>query len=342
MVTTRLVIGWVAIAAIAAGCGGGAADGNHNDIAAVAVRTAAVTASDFPVRISLSGTLKGDRQTVLVCRIQSTVLSTDVRVGDRVERGQKLIRLDPGGVQSQYRQLEALYRDAEKQLEKMRSLYASGAVSERDLDRTETEFEVARANFGAARQQVEIESPIAGVVTDLYVRTGDEVSPGVRLLEVADVSTLRLSLEVPSSQIGLLAIGQPVEVRSPYDTSRVMNGSVYSIADAADRNTRSFEVECTFPQPRRGFAPGTFVTADITVEVLKNALSLPDEAIIYRAGEAMTYVVVADSARLVPVEVLAHHGGRAAIEAELRPQDRVVVTGQKNLSPGAPVREAES
>lgn len=330
------------LAVLPLACGRGGADSAADESPSVAVRTATVEQSAFPLYATFTGTLEGDRQTVLVAKLQSTVTGVTVAIGGRITKGQRLVELDRGGTQSQYRQTEALYRDAESQLSKMESLFEAGAVSLREVELAQTAFDVARANFEAARLAVEIESPIFGVVTDLYVRPGDEVTPGTPLLEVANIAALRLTLDVSSSEVGLLAAGQPVRVCASYDTAICMSGFVRSIADAADRDTRSFEVECRFPEPSPGFAPGAFVSAEVTLATLPLALSVPDEAVIYRSGRAFAYAVDADTALLVPLAILARDHGRTAVAGDLVPGQKVVVTGQKNLTPGARIREASS
>jgi len=343
MNSMRLVMRWCVVSVLLlAGCTGNSAENTSGGAPAVAVHTAPVTQSTFPVRLTQTGTLKGERQTIVVAKVQSLVTGVRVAVGERVAAHQLLIDLDQGGVQSQYRQTEAVYRDAQSQLDKLEPLYATGAVSERELELARTSRDVARANFEAARQAVEIESPIAGVVTDLYVRSGDEVSPGMPLAEVADVKALRLTLEVPTVDRALLKVGQPVRVCSPFDSSSCMEGTVHSIADAADRDTRTFEVQCRFREPAVGMAPGTFVAAEILVRTLEDALTLPRDAVIYRGGVAFTYAVDADTVGLVRISVLAGDAGRVAVEGPLSPGQRVVTAGQRNLTPGARVREAAS
>jgi membrane fusion protein (multidrug efflux system) len=326
----------------AAGCTGQGAQDGADGGATVAVRTVAVDRASFPVRLAQTGTLKGDRQTVLVAKVQSVVTGVSVTVGERVAAGQRLIDLDRGGVQSQFTQTEAVFRDAQSQLDKLEPLYTTGAVSERELELARTSRDVARANFEAARQAVEIESPIAGVVTDLHVRGGDEVSPGRPLVEVADVKALRLTLEVPAGDRSQLKVGQPVRVCAPFDSASCMDGKVFSIADAADRDTRSFEVECRFGQPVPGLAPGTFVSAEILIRTLEDALTIPRDAVIYRGGGAFAYAVDADSVLLVALSVLATAGEQVAVAGPLLPGQRVVVAGQRNLTPGTRVREAAS
>jgi RND family efflux transporter MFP subunit len=341
MMIYRLAIMLALICVIAAGCGGGNADSNGGQQPVVSVCTRQIEQVDFPVTIRIGGTLKGDRQTVIPAKVQTTVIKIRTRRGRMVREGQLLIMLDPGGVQSQYRQAEAVFLNAEKQHKKMQSLYDAGAVAETQLDAAETEFKVAKANFEAARRTIEIKAPFDGVVTDVYVRAGDEVAPGTPLVEVADVGALRLLLETPVSQVRRLTVGQTVRVVSPVDSGFTMTGKVYSIADAASTITRSFEVECQFPAPLKGFAPGMYVLAEIEVEKLSSALVVPNDAILYRSGKALVYVIDGDTAALVPVTTLASADGRTAVEGNLRPGQPIVVVGQKNLTPGAKVQEAD-
>jgi len=308
--------------------------------AVVAIRSQVVQQPDFPVMIQIGGTLRGDRQTAIPAKVQTTVVSVPVSRGRAVHKGELLVMLDPGGVQSQYHQAEAVFLNAEKQFRQMQSLFESGAVSESQRDGAETEYKVAQANFKAARQAIEEDAPFDGVVTDVYVRAGDEVSPGTPLVEVADVGTLRLVLEVPGSQIGLIKTGQAVSVISPFDSNVVMMGQVTGIADAANDATRSFEVECHFTRPPQGFAPGVYVTAKIQIQLLPMALVVPSDAILYRTGEAFIYAINADTVGLLPVTVLAIDKDRAAISGGLQGGQRVVVLGQKNLTSGTKVREA--
>ncbi len=309
--------------------------------APVMVRTEPVTQADFPVTVRVGGTLLGIQQTAIPAKISSTVTKIPVRVGQSVRKDDLLVMLDPGGVQSQYNQTKALYQNAEKQWNKMKALYDNGAIPESQYDGAKTDYEVAKANFNAARESVEIDAPFDGVVSDIPVRVGDDISVGMPLVEVADIKQLRLILDVPTSQVGHLKSGQAVEVRSPVDSTLTMDGTVYSVADAADQATRSFEVECHFANPVAGFAPGTYVVADITTKILDSAMVVPNDALLYRSGKAITYAITNDTAQLVNLSVLAIGRGRSAVAGDVVVGQRVVVVGQKNLTPGTYVREAD-
>jgi len=340
----RIILTALAVAAVLVGCGGNNQESANPETEAppVTVRTEPVRQMDFPVTMRLGGNLKGNRQTVIPARVTTTVTDIPVKVGQKVNQGDLLVMLDPGGVQSQYNQAQALFENARKQWNKMQALYEAGAISELQKDAAETEYEVSKANFNSARQGVEIESPFDGVVADIHVRTGDEVSPGLPILEVADIGSLRLLLEASASEVSRMAVGQEVEVRSPTDTAVIMKGEVISIADAADMATRSFEVECSFDSPPRGFSPGMYVTAEIGTGMIKNAMVVPSQALLIRSGKAMLYVVESDTAAMLEVNELAKKKGMSAIEGDISPGQPVVTVGHKNLTPGSVVREAGS
>ncbi|MCP4568894.1 MAG: efflux RND transporter periplasmic adaptor subunit [FCB group bacterium] len=329
------------ISAMMLGCGGNEQASDTKEETSIAVRTSQVIQQDFSVTLDLGGTLRGDRQTTIPAKVQSSVTDVLVKRGQKVKAGDLLIQLDPGGVTSQFRQAEAVYLNAGKQLDKMKALYKAGAVAETTLDAAETEFKVGQANFEAVRQAIEIRSLFDGVVADIYVRLGDEVSPGLPLVEIADMTALRMILDVPTSQLGELRVGLPVMVESPLANGRIMSGTVFSIADVADKVTRSFEVECRFPAPPEGFAPGTYVRAGIEIATLSAAKVVPNDAVLYRTGEASIYVLTSDTVALVPVQVLAANAEGTAVDGEMQVGQRVVVVGQKNLTPGSKVREAD-
>jgi membrane fusion protein (multidrug efflux system) len=331
----------ILLAIIPMGCGGNN-NSNTTSESVVTVVTEKIERADFPVTLLIGGTLKGDRQTVIPAKVTSTVSNVPSRRGRQVRQGEMLVMLDPGGVTSQYRQALALFTNAEKQYNKMKSLYMSGAISESQLDAAETEYRVNKANYEAAAQTVEIRAPFDGVVTDIYVRAGDEVSPGLPLVEVADVGNLRMLMDVPTSQLNDLTLDQVVTVVSPVDSSVVMTGKIIAIADAASTVTRSFEVECHFGNPPKGFAPGMYVMAKVQTDILKQALVIPNHAILYRSGKALVYVVDSDTVSLVPITINAVGDGQTAVGGDINTNQRVVVVGQKNLTPGAKVREAGS
>ena len=79
----------------------------------------------------------------------------------------------------------------------------------------------------------------------------------------------------------------------------------------------------------------------VEVAQLEAAIVIPNDAILYRSGKALVYVIDSDTAGLVSISILATGDGQSAVEGNLNTSERIVVVGQKNLTPGAKVREAD-
>lgn len=307
----------------------------------VAVVTKAVTQCDFPQTLKVGGTLRGDFQSSILAKVTSIAMSIPVRVGQLVRKDDILVKLDPGSVQSQYHQAEALFENAKKQHDRMKSLFDAGAISQAQLDEAETDFLVKKASFENASQAVLIKAPFAGMVVDIPIRVGDEVSQGSKAVEIANVDALRLILDVPTNQIKQLRRGQVVTVSSPLGDGTVMTGAIISIADAANKDTRSFEVECRFENPPREFAPGVYVVAQIETNILTDALVVPNDALMFRSGKTYIYSVASDTVAMIAVDVMSSGDSMTAVQGPLAVNQRVVVVGQKNLTPGTKVWEAD-
>ena len=117
----------------------------------VPVEVARAERKTLAVTNSYSGTLEGEEQANIVAKVSERITAIHVRVGQAVRAGEVMISLDKSGASSQYYQAEANFKNAEKTLARMKSLYAEGAISLQTLDGVQTAFDVAEANFASAR-----------------------------------------------------------------------------------------------------------------------------------------------------------------------------------------------
>ncbi len=190
-----------------------------------------------------SATLEGQEQANIVPKISERIAGVHVQVGMTVPANRLILTLDKAGASSQFFQAEAGYRNAEKSLERMKSLYAEGAVSLQTLDATQTAYDVARANYVAARSMVELTTPIAGVVTAVNANIGDLAVPGAVLATVAKIDRMKAIFNLNETDVTALAIGQTVRITSEARPDLSVKGSIVQISRSADVRSRSFEVK---------------------------------------------------------------------------------------------------
>ena len=132
-----------------------------------------------------SGPLEGEEQANIIARVSERVAGIRAHVGEYVSAGQVIVSLDKSGPASQYYQAGANFKNAEKTLERMKSLYGEGAISLQALDGAQTQFDVAKANFEAARSSSSWRPPSPATSPPLTVNVGDLTVPGNALATIA-------------------------------------------------------------------------------------------------------------------------------------------------------------
>ncbi len=306
----------------------------------VAVTVALAQPRDISIEKSYSGSLEGIRQANIYASIPEAVVELPYGKGNRVEAGQPVILLDKNGVASQYKQAYAGFVNAKDNYEKMGKLFAQGAISEQTYNGVKTAFEVAQANYASARQQVELTTPISGVLTDLSVNVGDYVHLGVPLATIAQTDKMRMTIFVESRGASYINKGQDARVlvdlagSTPYQSA----GVVSEVSKSADPATRMFRVEIQIDNKENLLRPGMFAKASIIVNELKDVLVVPKESVYSIEGVFKTFKLEGDRAKEVTVTVGESTNGYYQITSGLNINDSVIVLGRTVVIDGSLVK----
>ncbi len=298
----------------------------------VPVETAVAERSSLSVTREYTGSLEGEEQASIVAKIPERVMWIKAAVGLRVRKGQDIIGLDRGGTSSQYYQADAGYRNAGKSLERMKSLYAEGAVALQSLDAAQTGYDVARANFDAARSAVDLSTPIAGVVTALNASLGDLTAPGQVLATVANIERMKVVISLNENDVMNVALGQEALVYSEARPEAKVKGKIIQLSKSADIRSRSFEVKALFPNSAdRWFKPGMFVKVSLSISPPGKPLVVPASAVQTDGVNSRVFVIRQGRSYQVPVQVGVTDGERTAILSGLAEHDTVATVGANNL-----------
>jgi RND family efflux transporter MFP subunit len=323
-----LVVGWLLMPDWAATGNGDRRDGDRDGQQAVAVETGAVTRANIADYAQYTGTLQPGTQFVLAPKTSGRLRSLLVDIGDPVQRGQVIARLDDEEFVQNVAEQQAALDVAEAQLQDAR---AQRAVRERSYDRiadlrsrglaSESEYDLARSEFDAADARVRValaqraqreaalraaevrlsyatvraewggEGEGARFVGERFVDEGANLSANEPIISVIDLDALRAITFITDRDLARLRIGQPVEVRSDALPGRTFEGRVQRIAPLLREDTRQARVEISVPNPDRRLNPGFFVRLEIEIEQLENALVVPEDALTRLDGQRGVFVV---------------------------------------------------
>jgi RND family efflux transporter MFP subunit len=314
----------------------------------VTVRTGTIT-----VLREITGEVSGVRQSTLRSSGAYKIAAVAVREGERVRRGQTLVRYDvdisPDRM-ARLAQVREAYQNAKRQVDRLEPLYREGAVAESELDAARTALAIAEADLNDARLELSVVSPIDGVATLIAVRAGDAVDAGDVVAQVAILDSVRINADVSGETVRELWAGAPVFLeerfaagRESYEAPTEPNGRITRVSLGADPDTRLFRVEAVLDNSDRLLRPGQMVTVDAVVErvgpvaVMPRSAILGDEAIVPSSAHEV-FVIDGDVASRKTVEVGQSQEDLVEVKSGVDNGDMVVVFGANHLKDGVKAR----
>lgn len=253
-----------------------------------------------------------------------------------------LIKLNATGAASQ-----SEVASARQQLENAQAnvraseVSARGRYSPADVERARAALADAQANAAAARQvlaQTQIRAPIAGTVYSLDARPTGFVEQGKLLLQLADLSHIRVRAYFDEPEMGRLAVGQKIDIKWDAKPGVLWQGHIERIPmTVITYGTRNVGDGCVVAVDGTdsGLLPDTNVTVTVTTASQAGVLSIPREALYTENGKPYVYKVVKDDLHRTPVVTGAINLTQVAILSGLQEGD-VVATGTTN---GQPLQE---
>lgn len=287
---------------------------------------------------TFSGSLEGEEQANIISKIPERIMVIKVKVDDYVQAGEVLVELDKGGASSQFYQTQAVFLNAQKDLERMINLFNEGAVSRQALDQTQTGYDVAKANFDAAKSTVEITSPIAGVVTAINVNVGDLANPQMPMATVANINRMKAKFNVGESEVPGFYVGQPAQIFSEMKPDIIQTGKIFQLSKSANIQSRTFEMQAMFSNTKdRWFKPGMFCRVNVNMKTKKDALVIPLEAVVKLNNSDGVYLINDGKSYYRTITTGITDGKFIEVTSGLKEGDKIVTLGMNNLKDGTVV-----
>jgi RND family efflux transporter MFP subunit len=333
----------------------------------VAVTTAGVQQRDVPVTLEATGTVVSLNTVDIHPQVASTVRRVAIREGQTVRQGDLLFTFDDRAdranlekARAQVAHDRAALADLQRQLDRARELRAQNFVAQSAVDSALAQVQAQQALLQSDQAAVhasevnlgynEIRSPLAGRAGAIDVHPGSYAQPaGNALVTISQLDPIGVSFAVPESELDALlhGAGAGADAASaeaaaihvqPGGNGAAQQGRVDFVDNAVDPATGTIRVKGRLANPARQLWPGQFVTVELTTRILRNALVVPQAALILRDTQRSVYVVGADGKAQSRPVTLRYAAGDMAVVEGLAPGERVVVDGKQNLRPGTPVR----
>jgi membrane fusion protein (multidrug efflux system) len=305
------------------------------------VEATAVAVRDLEATISAVGSLSASESAEIRAEIAGPVKAINFSEGQPVKKGASLIEIDDSLIRTELMKAQAAYNVRKSVFARSEKLKASGYVSRQDWEQSGGNLQEAQADIESARIRLEkskVLAPFDGVAGLRDFSVGDYIQVGQALTTLDVIDPVKMTFTVPEKNYADIRAGQKITFSVDAWPGESFSGAVYAIAPRIDKNTHSFEVKANIPNAGGRLRAGMFARINIVTATHKDALVVPEQAIIPKGDDSYVFVVRDGKAVQQKVTLGLRQTGSVEITSGLAAGDLVVTAGIMKLQDGAPVK----
>ncbi len=328
--------------------------------------TMTIAKSDIELPYKFSARMKGQNDVTVTPQVSGQLTKICVTEGQQVKKGQVLFIIDQRNAQLELESAQANLQaalasenSAKLEYESNKNLFEKKIVSQYMLSNSENSYKQAQASVAQARAAVNrakvnlgfctITASVSGVIGEIPVRSGDQVSPGMQLTMLSGNTTMDAEISITEAVIesavkeGMNAAQiEKYIAQLPPATFVMKNGTEYphkgrfaSLTGVVNAATGSLTAKVSFPNPEGHLYSGIQGTVVVKFDE-KDVIVIPQNAVVRLQDKSQVYKVKADSTATA-VEVTTEDTGNGKdfiITSGLNVGDRIVTTGANNVTEG--------
>ncbi len=322
-----------------------------------AVVTDKVTVGTISEEITLAGTTRPIRDSLIASEVDGRVLERKIENGDFVEKGGILFILDQDRLErtlalarDELEEVKARIERAVRQEKRALELHNQAVLSPSLTDEAVAERRAQESRREQVKVQIEaikddlkrsmIRAPFAGVVTELHTEVGQWLRQGEPIARLADFSTIEIVVDLPERYYAQFYQGADAPATLDSLPGLSLQGRVFAVVPQVESAARTFPVLVRATNPDRAVAAGMLAQVSLSLGRSVQVLQVPRDALVIGQMGEVVYKVEGDAAILVPVQSGRASGTLVEVSGEgLQEGDRVVVRGNERLMPGQKIVE---
>ena len=301
------------------------------------VRVQEVDLESLSIQSTYVGNLLPNQRVIMRSEIDGVIENIYFDEGDEIVNNKKLIDISTKELSLKLKIAFADSKLAETNLKRDEKLAKDNLIPNAQLDQTRTFAERALLNRELAKISLNksiINSPLSGTAKTRFVKVGEFVRKGDRLVEILNVDRILVKVNIPEQEILQFNIGQKVDIELYILEKKLFEGKVKKIGLEADASNRTFPVEIEVNNRERELRPGMLARVTFTKRVDQDQVVVPRHTILERDSGRIVYVVDKGKAFQREVSTGISQREKVQILVGLGRGEQLVVEGHTKLTDG--------
>lgn len=301
-----------------------------------------------------SGTIEEETGTALSFSAAGTIKQLNVKVGDRVRKGQFIASIDPTNLKNSYQMAHTQKLQAQDAYQRYKQLHDKGSLPDIRWVEVQSQLQEAISAENIARKNLgdcNLYAPYDGIISEKNAEIGQNIAPGIPVAKLVTTKVLNVKISVPESEMSKVSIRQHALIRVQALGDKTFSGYVTQKSVIADPVSRSYDVKIRVENASKDLLPG--MVAEVSLAQSSSTRFYSKE------GQAATPATIIIPAPLVQLDddnssfVWLDEGGKAVrrtivcgeyqsngveIVSGLKPGDHLITEGQQKVCNGTPVK----
>ena len=332
----------------------GKKESKQEAVEAVNVKEMTVGENSSPVmdgNYGYSGTVEEVSGSSLSFTTGGTIMQLNVKVGDRVSKGQLIASVDPTQVKNSYEMAHATKMQAEDAYKRMKQLHDKGSLPEIKWVEAQSQLQQAVSAESIAKKSLadcNLYAPFSGVVSEKYAEVGQNAAPGMPVVKLVTTKALNVKISVPESEMANIHVRQRARIQVQALDSKQYEGYVIEKGVIADPISRSYCVKIRVEGTDNDLLPGmvsqvSLAKIDASLSSNGGATILIPASLVQIADDNSRFVWIDEGGKAVRRSIILaeYRSNGVVVTSGLKSGDKVIVEGQQKVSTGVRVKNDE-
>ena len=287
-----------------------------------------------------TGSLIPDEEVDLSFETSGKITNIYFTEGSSIQKGELLAKVNDNPLQAELKKLEAQIPLAQDRVFRQKSLLEKDAVSQETYEQVSTELEKLNADIELVKsriKQTELRAPFDGIIGLRQVSEGAYASPTTVIAKLTKIIPLKLEFSINEKQSNDVKKGTNLTFKIDNDLNNY-KASVYAVEPQLELRTRTMKTRAIYPNPNGKLKPGRTASIEIKLKEIKNALTVPSEAIIAEMGRDLAYIYKNGKAHQVVLKKGLRNEASVQILDGIQAGDTLIVTGIMQLRNDIPIK----
>ena len=298
-----------------------------------AVNGIVLKAQTFDNILSLSGSIEANEQVEIRSEVSGIVEGIYFKEGSNVSKGQLLFKVNDVELRAQLAQVKTKQGLASENERRAKLLLQKEAISQEEYDVAKADYRLAQAQVQLIQSQIAktfVRAPFSGKIGLRSISQGTYITPAILVAKLVNISQLKITFSVPEKYVNQVKTNSNLSFTVAGSTEKY-TAKIYAIEPEVQIATRTLQARALAENKDNKLLPGTFANVELPLDIIKDAIVIPSEAIIPIQNGKKVFISNRGKAKEIMVETATRTDASILVLSGLKTGDTLLTTGVMSL-----------